>query len=149
MWKKVGCLNGVLGRFQQYFSHITETAYTVYVFPGFHQYQAGAQKCLAQENFHKNQEDPVWLEPRIKSQTLYHRATQDLFEGKGESFSYHNFLPPIQDKQHHLRQDLCNGKLQFPLYYTVKIAIHVIKNDYYCTTFTDSLFPSLNYHLLI
>ena len=34
-------LNGVLRRFQQYFSHITATAHIVHVFPGFHQYYAG------------------------------------------------------------------------------------------------------------
>ena len=48
-----------------------------------------------------------------------------------------------------LRSDMCNGKQLFPLkYYQEKIAI--IKNESYCTTFTDSLypfFPSLNYHL--
>ena len=41
-------LNGVLRRFQQYFSHITTTPHIISVFPGFHQYQLGALKCLAQ-----------------------------------------------------------------------------------------------------
>ena len=34
----VGWLNGVLGRFQQYFSHITAIVHIIHVFPGFHQY---------------------------------------------------------------------------------------------------------------
>ena len=43
-------LNGVLRHFQQCFSHITATAHINHVFPGFHQYQAGALKCLSQEH---------------------------------------------------------------------------------------------------
>ena len=31
-------LNGILSRFQQYFSQITATAHIIHVFPGFHQY---------------------------------------------------------------------------------------------------------------
>ena len=31
-------LNGVLRRFQQYFSRITATVHIIHVFPGFHQY---------------------------------------------------------------------------------------------------------------
>ena len=46
-------------------------------------------------------------------------------------------------------KDLCNGKQLFPLkYYPAKLVI--IKNEYYCTTFTDSFFKffsSLNGHL--
>ena len=42
------CLNGVLRRFQQYFSPITATVHIIHVFPGFHQYYARALKCLAQ-----------------------------------------------------------------------------------------------------
>ena len=36
--KLVEWLNGVLRRFQQYFSHITATAHIIHVFPGLHQY---------------------------------------------------------------------------------------------------------------
>ena len=36
--KKPDWMNGVLSRFQQYFSRITETAYIIHVFHGFHQY---------------------------------------------------------------------------------------------------------------
>ena len=44
----INWLNGVLRRFQQYFSHITARAHIIHVFPGLHQYYAGAQKCVAQ-----------------------------------------------------------------------------------------------------
>ena len=38
-----------------------------------------------------------------------------------------------------LRYHQCNGKHLFPLqYYPAKLAIDLIKNEYYCTTFTDS-----------
>ena len=46
-----------------------------------------------------------------------------------------------------LRSDLCNGKQLFPPYFPAKFAI--IRNEYYCTTFTDSFFPFfpfLNYY---
>ena len=43
----------VLRRFQHYFSHITETAYIIHVFPGFHQYYTRALKWLAQRHYHK------------------------------------------------------------------------------------------------
>ena len=32
-------MNGVLRRFQQYFSHITATVHIIHVFSGFHQYR--------------------------------------------------------------------------------------------------------------
>ena len=34
----IGWLNGVLRRFQQYFSHIMATVHIIHVFPGFHEY---------------------------------------------------------------------------------------------------------------
>ena len=49
----VGTLNGVLRRFQQYFSHIMAAAYIIHIFPVFHQYKAGALKYLAQGQSHK------------------------------------------------------------------------------------------------
>ena len=42
-----------LGKDQQYFSHITATAHIIHVFSGFHQYLAGALKCLAQGHSHE------------------------------------------------------------------------------------------------
>ena len=42
-------LNGVLRRFQQYFSHITATVHIIHVFPGFHQYQAWPWSVLPKD----------------------------------------------------------------------------------------------------
>ena len=47
--RKLNSFNGVLRRFQQYFSHIMVTAYIIHVFPGFHQYWAGALSVLPKE----------------------------------------------------------------------------------------------------
>ena len=47
------CLNDILCRFQQYFSHITVTAHIIHVLTGFHQYWVGALKCLAKGHSHK------------------------------------------------------------------------------------------------
>ena len=76
-------LNGVLRRFQQYFSCITATAHIIHVFPGFHQYYAGALKCLAQGHSQENPGDPVRLEPKtpgllVKHLTTEPRRTQNL-----------------------------------------------------------------------
>ena len=57
-------MNGVLCCFQQYLSHITLTDHLVDVFPGFHQYYAGAVSVLPNDIPTKNPEDPVQLEPR-------------------------------------------------------------------------------------
>ena len=57
---------GVLCRFQQYFSHIKATAHVIYVFLGFHQYQAGAQRYLAQGLSHeKTRAIQCGLNPRL------------------------------------------------------------------------------------
>ena len=39
--------------FRQYFSHSTATVHIIHVFPWFHQYYAGALKCLAQGHSHE------------------------------------------------------------------------------------------------
>ena len=72
-------LNGVLRRFQQYFSHITTTPHIISVFPGFHQYQLGALKCLAQghSNEKKKKKTQRTQYPWITSQILHHWAAQD------------------------------------------------------------------------
>ena len=50
----VGWLNGVLRRFQQYFSHIIMTVHFIHLFPGFHQYsKAWPLKCLVQGHSHE------------------------------------------------------------------------------------------------
>ena len=81
-------MNGVLRHFQQYFSHITVTAHFIHVYPGFHQYKAGALKCLAQRHSNKKKKKcrgsraAQTLNPLITSQTLHHTAMQDPSFGK-------------------------------------------------------------------
>ena len=69
-------LNGVLRRFQQYFSHITATAHIIHVFPGFHQYQAGLWSVLPKDTAKENLDDPVRLEPRTPGLQVKHLITE-------------------------------------------------------------------------
>ena len=73
-------MNGVLRRFQQYFSHITATAHIIHVFPGFHQYQAGHWSVLPKYTSAKKPRGSSAAptqDPLITSQTLYYWAMQD------------------------------------------------------------------------
>ena len=69
-------VNNVLRRFRQYFSYITTTAHIIHVFPGCHQYEAGALKCLAQGHSMKSPGDPVFLEPRTPGLRVKHSTTE-------------------------------------------------------------------------
>ena len=63
--------NGVLRRFQQYFSHITATAHIISPVLGW------ALKCFAQGHTReKNPEDPVRLEPRTPGLRVKHFTTE-------------------------------------------------------------------------
>ena len=57
-------VNGVLFRFQQYFSHIMVTAITIDVFPGFTSTGLGLCSILPNDTHAKNPEDPVCLKPK-------------------------------------------------------------------------------------
>ena len=55
------CFTPLLTAFQSYYDDSSHYS----CLPRFHQYLAGALKCLAQGHSHeKNPEDPVWLKPR-------------------------------------------------------------------------------------
>ena len=58
-------LNGVLHRFQQYFSDITATARIIHVFPGLNSTRLGLQSVLPKDTPMKNPEDPKPLKLRI------------------------------------------------------------------------------------
>ena len=69
-------VSGVLRRLQQYFSHITATAYIIHALPGFHQYWADALKCFTQGQSHEKPEYPVRLEPRTPWLQVKHFTTE-------------------------------------------------------------------------
>ena len=78
--KKGALIERVSRRFQQYFSHIMAIAHIIHVFSGYHQYYAGALKCLAQGYSRQKPRGSIAArtqDPWITSQTLYHLATQD------------------------------------------------------------------------
>ena len=64
MTEELGWLNGVLRRFQQYFSHITATPHSIHVFLGFTSTRLGLWSVLQKDIPTKNPEDPVRLGPR-------------------------------------------------------------------------------------
>ena len=81
-------LNGDLRCFQQYFSHITATVHMVHVFPGFHQYQAGALKCFAQGHSNEKTQriqsgsNPGPLEYESNTLPLSHAGAPDIYRTK-------------------------------------------------------------------
>ena len=79
IWKKFtlnGSLNGVLPRFQQYFSHIMATVHIIYVFLGFTSTRLGSRVSCPRILPRKNPEDPVWLEPRTPGLRVKHSTTE-------------------------------------------------------------------------
>ena len=67
-------LNGVLRRFQHYFSHITATAHIINVFLGFTSTRLGTEVSCPRTLPLKNPEDPVRLE-RVEHFTTEPRGT--------------------------------------------------------------------------
>ena len=70
-------LNGVLRRFQQYFSHITVTAHIIHLsFLGFTSTRLGSEVSCPRTLPRKNPEDPVRLEPRTPGLRVKHFTTE-------------------------------------------------------------------------
>ena len=68
-------LNGVLRRFNQYFSHITATAHIIHAFLGFTGTRLGSEVSCPRTLPRKNPEDPVRLEPRTPGLRVKHFTT--------------------------------------------------------------------------
>ena len=71
-------LNGVLRRFQQYFSHITATAHIIHAFLGFTSTRQDSEVSCPRTLPRKNPEDPVWLKPRTPGLRVKHFTTEPL-----------------------------------------------------------------------
>ena len=69
-------LNGVLRRFQQYFSHITATAHIIHAFLGLTSTRLGSEVSCPSTLPRKDPEDPVRLEPRSPGLRVKHFTTE-------------------------------------------------------------------------
>ena len=74
--KFIEWLNGVLRRFQQYFSHITATAHIIHAFVGFTSTRLGSEVSCPRTLPRKNPEDPVRFEPRTPGLRVKHFTTE-------------------------------------------------------------------------
>ena len=92
VWDKIDWLNGVLRRFQQYFSYITATIHIIHPFLIFTSTRLGSEVSYPRTLPRKNPEDPVRLEPRTPGLRVKHFTTEPCGTQVWDKKIFKNFL---------------------------------------------------------